>query len=648
MLVISRVFHRAVLVLALGCCGIVFAQPPSASVSQEEIARVRLALHELANVPADISADALAGLRGKTLGYRIDGNTVAGDLTAALCEATARVDDLADITPVATQALPIHHALLCARDVQAFKISVPVAMLLRIDIFAHEDLTQPHGHQEGKLLAAAPTADTLSRWSPDTLSTVAQQADYFFLPAGNWLSEDGTAATFLRQVRYYAGMVRAAHPQCRILISLEKPAGTAPAEAWLRALVRLQTQTPALFDGVFFSADQRALQQLVAWLRPTAARQPAACYVRRAGRILIDGDGLPVTLRGVNLGGWLNWEGWMMGGGRLADSTIQRRLRQALGEAEAERFRAAYYETFIGEDDIARIAKLGFNVVRVPINYRLLEVSRQYGMDGWSLLDRLLDWCEKYHIYVILDLHAAPGGQSSSFTADPADARLLWASPARKAETVTLWKAIARRYRDRTIVAGYDLLNEPAPPDAPALLDLDRQLIAAIRQVDPYHLLVLEGTKSAQDLSLFDESLTENQLLSFHMYAPKEENRRAQLAAFSKQCAARRMPLWNGEFGENTYPIVSGTLGQLTDSQYGVSGSCYWSWKRTPAMHPGLQIVGLSSRWFALMNWVSQPDKHPQPARADALKGAQEFLAALPLAHCREDRWMTQVLTFAR
>jgi len=445
-------------------------------------------------------------------------------------------------------------------------------------------------------------------------------------------------------------MIRAAHPQCRILVAVKAPVADEKASAaLLRALAGLQTTAPASFDGVYLDlAASPALSQLVAWLRPTAARPAAACYVQRAGRLILDGEGRPMQLRGMNLSGWLSWEGWLMGGGQLADSTIDARLRQVLGDVEAERFRAAYADTFIGEADIARIAKLGYNVVRVPINYRVLATPGGNGTDGWPLLDRLLDWCEQYHIYVILDLQAAPGGQSPLFTADPTAGGSLWTSPARKAETVALWKRIAQQYRDRTIVAGYDLLNEPIPSDSRALLGLYRQLVSAIRAVDPYHLLILEGSNRSRDLSLFAESLTVNQLLSFHLHQPNAAARQQLLSAYAKQSEAQHMPVWNGEFGEDGYEIVKGALVALTDPRYGIAGQCFWNWKMAPNVHPGLQLVQVSPGWIAVVAWMSLPEKYPQPTHAAALAAAHEYLTALPLANCSEDRWMAQVLAMAQ
>jgi endoglucanase len=130
--------------------------------------------------------------------------------------------------------------------------------------------------------------------------------------------------------------------------------------------------------------------------------------VHRDGNQIVDASGRPLKLRGVNLGGWLLWEPWMWGGHLLAsESKLSGRLESVVGPAEMAKFRREVYDNFITEHDIQQISRLGFNVVRVPMNHSLFENDAP----GWPVLDRLLSWAEQYHVYVILDLHAAPGGR---------------------------------------------------------------------------------------------------------------------------------------------------------------------------------------------------------------------------------------------
>src|SRR3546814_8856147 len=83
--------------------------------------------------------------------------------------------------------------------------------------------------------------------------------------------------------------------------------------------------------------------------------------------------------------------------------------------------------------------------------------------DGFARIDALIDWARANQIYVILDLHAAPGGQGTDLPnadRDP-DAPSLWDSAENQRRTVALWRKLAARYADEPWVGGYDILNEP-------------------------------------------------------------------------------------------------------------------------------------------------------------------------------------------
>ena len=166
--------------------------------------------------------------------------------------------------------------------------------------------------------------------------------------------------------------------------------------------------------------------------------------LHRQGTKIVDEHGAEIHLRGVNLGGWLLWEGWMFGKGILtSETTILTRLQKGVGRRETEEFRTAVYDNFITEDDIEKIAQAGFTCVRLPLHHGLFDGDR-----GWKILDRLLGWCERKRVYVVLDLHAVPGGQSTLGMADPGDARhLVWVSEENQKRTAAIWKSIAARYR---------------------------------------------------------------------------------------------------------------------------------------------------------------------------------------------------------
>ncbi|MGD0173630.1 MAG: cellulase family glycosylhydrolase [Anaerolineales bacterium] len=384
---------------------------------------------------------------------------------------------------------------------------------------------------------------------------------------------------------------------------------------------------------------------------PYSDHQPDNPMVHQVGRSLIDPNGQPLRLRGVNLGGWLLWEGWDFSkGSDLSENTIDQGVIKLVGQDALDRFHQQVYENFITEADIRAIEGLGFNSVRLPINYNILEDdSRPYVYldSGWRMIDQALTWCEKYNLYVILDLHAVPGGQSGLPPSNPSPGEpRIWFSPDDQARTVALWKAIAERYRGRTVVAGYDLINEPLPSNGNKLILLYQRIIPVIRQVDPDHLLVLEGTAFSGNFDAFTGPLFENEMYGFHMYNWFGDNRKKKLDQFQEISRAQNVPLWAGEFGDNTYAMIGSTVAMYENSGNGVTaGWPFWTWKKVPGKYPALATITVPDGWQAVFNLISNPKKNPQPSLAEAQAGMDEFVHAVQLRNTPIDPQMAQALT---
>ena len=120
------------------------------------------------------------------------------------------------------------------------------------------------------------------------------------------------------------------------------------------------------------------------------------------------------------------------------------------------------------------------------------------------MIDDLLDWCEANQIYLILDLHAAPGDQGYDAAISDYDSSLpsLWESDLNKSKTVALWGQLAERYKDEPWIGGYDLINEPNWNLATyELRNLYVQITNAIRSVDTNHIIFIEGNWFANDFT---------------------------------------------------------------------------------------------------------------------------------------------------
>lgn len=223
------------------------------------------------------------------------------------------------------------------------------------------------------------------------------------------------------------------------------------------------------------------------------------------GTAIVDDKGHSVVLRGCNLGNWLLNELWMMDMSRADDPKdhwqIEELLQQRFGVVEKERLLELYRENWIQPRDFDIIKSWRFNVVRLPFYYGLLEDDTTPGQlrpGAFQWLDRAIAMAAQAGIYVIVDMHGAPGGQSSNQCTGHGGQNKLW-QPENRKRAAFLWEKIAERYRDDPTVAAYDLLNEPygdyhgEPPDSTIVTTMD-ELIHAIREVDQRHLIFCAGS----------------------------------------------------------------------------------------------------------------------------------------------------------
>jgi endoglucanase len=181
--------------------------------------------------------------------------------------------------------------------------------------------------------------------------------------------------------------------------------------------------------------------------------------LRTEGKKIVNKHGEEVLLRGIGPGGWQVMEGYMMqtSGVAGAQHEIRENLIDLMGEEKTNEFFAAWLATHFTKEDVDSMAAWGYNSIRIPMHYNLftlpIEAEPVPGENTWietgfQLIDSVLKWSRPHNIYVILDLHAAPGGQGTGSEIndyDP-DKPSLWESEENKDKTVELWRRIAERY----------------------------------------------------------------------------------------------------------------------------------------------------------------------------------------------------------
>jgi endoglucanase len=386
---------------------------------------------------------------------------------------------------------------------------------------------------------------------------------------------------------------------------------------------------------------------------PAQARSNA--MVHQKGLDIVDGQGTKIKLKSVNLAPWLNLEGYLLGGSQLSKQTqVIERLEQLLGKPEAERLITELRLALVTKDDIKQIAAHGFNCVRVPVNYRQINTDTD---PGWKLLDQLSEWCNEYKIYIILDLHAAPGGQSRLSSADP-EVPNLWQSKTKQEDTVKLWSRIATHFKNNVMVAGYDILNEPQADDSDKLIDLNKRIIKAIREADPDHMIIIEGVKFSgefspfttapvgnmafSDFAWFTKPLDRNMVYSFHMYSGFGDDRARRLAAYGGVAHAQHVPMWVGELGENNYEMIDSTLKMLAASDY-IAGWSMWTWKRAAVKYPNLNVIEIPPSWKATIDWVGNPFKK-RPTQQEGIEGMEQLIKAAAIQNAVPDKKLMEIV----
>jgi endoglucanase len=298
---------------------------------------------------------------------------------------------------------------------------------------------------------------------------------------------------------------------------------------------------------------------------------------------IVDAKGNPIRLRGTCVGGWMNLENFI-NGYPGSEHGIRTAIVDVLGANMAHFYFSRLLDYFLGEADIAFMKECGATVVRLPVNYRHFERDDEpftYLEPGFKRLEQAVQWCASHGLYAILDLHSVQGWQNTDWHCDNASRHaLFWEHPHFQDRFVALWEEFARRFEGNAAVAGYNVMNEPQtsapggrfsdvnPPRWSKLNALYRRVVTTIRDIDPDHIIFLEGDNFSSRFEGLDESFADNLVYSSHNYvAPgfgpgpypgqtgdQEWNHDKQRAVFQAhegtQYAQRHgVPLWVGEFG---------------------------------------------------------------------------------------------------
>ena len=379
---------------------------------------------------------------------------------------------------------------------------------------------------------------------------------------------------------------------------------------------------------------------LLVSILPHSAR--AAGFLHTQGEDIVDEQGHKVLLRGVGLGNWMLSEGYMWRFGEAGDRQrkIEKIVSDLIGPERAAQFWKEYRQEYITEADIHRISEVGFNSVRAVLDSRWFLSEGEnavYQDEGFELLDNLVHWCKKNGIYVIIDMHAAPGGQTGANIDDSAkDQPELFMNPTNQDRFEALWVKIATRYKDEPTVAAYDLLNEPLPERTGAdakygreLEPLYKRVTQAIRVVDKKHMITVEGANWANDWSVFSTPFDSNLVYQFHYYCWSTPTTLNGIGQYLEQRKRLGAPIWAGETGEKDDVIYWGTTDYFEANNFGWS---FWPWKKMDSRNAPYSVKH-PKNWEAIMAY-SRGNGAQKPAPEVAQEAFDELLQNIRLENC--------------
>lgn len=354
-------------------------------------------------------------------------------------------------------------------------------------------------------------------------------------------------------------------------------------------------------------------------------------FLKAGGKKIVNEKGENVLLRGIGLGGWMLQEGYMLKINKESQQyRIRERIEELMGPKQTQEFYDAWLANHTRKIDVDSMKRWGFNSIRLPMHYNLytLPVDKEpvAGQNTWlekgfALTDSLLAWCKANKMYLILDLHAAPGGQGNDVNIADRDPSkpYLWDSEANQQKTIALWKKLAERYKNEPYIGAYDILNEPnygfenptedkngtkEKTNAP-LRKLMVEITKAIREVDQKHIIIIEGNGWGNNYSGIFPLWDKNMVLSYHKYW--NYNDQNSIAHILKARDEQNAPVWLGETGENSNVWFTDAIRLLEKNNIGWS---WWPLKKIGSNNP--MEIKSNPNYDALVRYMNNGGNKPK------------------------------------
>lgn len=371
-------------------------------------------------------------------------------------------------------------------------------------------------------------------------------------------------------------------------------------------------------------------------------------FIRIDGQNLIAPQGEKFFIKGTNLGNWLNPEGYMF---LFKKTNSARQIDQALKEMAGPDFVNDFWKQFkdnyVTREDISYLKKTGVNTIRFPFHYKLFTDEDYMGLsnaqDGFARTDSLISWCREAGIYLILDMHDAPGGQTGDNIDDSYGYPWLFESEQSQKLFLDIWVKIAKRYKNEPVILGYDLLNEPIAPYFgdnmnklnASLEPLYKKAVAAIRQVDKNHICLLGGAQWDGNFSVFSDWKFDDKIMyTCHRYGgePTTEAIRKIIDFRNKA----NLPMYMGEIGHNKDSWIASFCKTMEENNIGYT---FWPYKKmgdpTSFLH-----VNQPENWDKILEFTEKPRatykevREARPDQALVRKALLDYIECCRFSKC--------------
>ncbi len=390
--------------------------------------------------------------------------------------------------------------------------------------------------------------------------------------------------------------------------------------------------------GLWACADKKAANN-----EATAASE----FVRVQGHDLVKPDGEKLFITGTNLGNWLNPEGYLFGFGRMnAPRQINETISELVGPDNAAEFWKQFKDNYITKADIDYIASTGANTIRLPFHYKLFTDEDYMGLtanqDGFARVDSVVEWCKANGLYLILDMHDAPGGQTGDNIDDSFGYPWLMESEKSQKLFCDIWQKIADRYKDEPTILGYELMNEPVATYFEEnrdelnakLIDVYRKGVMAIRQVDPNHIILIGAPQWNSNFApLEGVDFGEQIMYTCHRYGGDPTPEAIQSYIDFRDNA--NLPMYMGEIGHNTDRWQADFVKTMKDNNIGYT---FWPYKKRD--NSCMMGIIMPEEWEEIVNFAEGSHhtfaeiRQANPDRAKAQLALDKFIEQCRLANC--------------